>query len=86
MGRPVTRRPVRPTMLLCVALSAGLAGCSRAPARTPSDTADAPSPSDEMGEPHDQSDFAKDPSETHLMSPDEPDLHLQSEATRARPR
>ncbi|WP_293678854.1 hypothetical protein [uncultured Phenylobacterium sp.] len=38
--------------------------------------------SDEMGEPHDQSSFAKDPSQTHLMSPDEPDLHPQPEADR----
>jgi len=86
MGRPATRRPLRRRTVLCAALWLGLAGCSRAPARAPSDTAAAAGASDEMGEPHDQSAFAKDPTETHLMSPDEPDMHPQPEAAPAEPR
>ena len=35
---------------------------------------------DEMGEPHDQSAFGKDPSQTDIMSPDEPDLHPAPQA------
>jgi hypothetical protein len=55
----------------------GLAGCSREPSPAPTAAAEPAAPSDEMGEPHDQSAFGKDPSQTHLMSPDEPDLHPQ---------
>lgn len=69
--------------VLCAALWVGLSGCSRETVRAPTDTASA---SDEMGEPHDQSAFAKDPAQTHLMSPDEPDLHPQPEPAPAGPR
>ena len=83
MGRPAIPQHVRLRMVLGVALWLGLAGCSREPARVPAETASA---SGEMGEPHDQSAFAKDPSQTHLMSPDEPDLHPQPEPAGAEPR
>jgi hypothetical protein len=75
MGRPATPRRVRLRMVICAAISVGLSGCSRESTRTPAGAAGAANASDEMGEPHDQSAFAKDPSQTHLMSPDEPDLH-----------
>jgi len=64
---------------LSAAVWIGLTSCSGPPSKAPSDAAGQPAASDEMGEPHDQSAFAKDPSETHLMSPDEPDLHPQPE-------
>ena len=65
--------------MLCAALYVALAGCSAETAGAPSDTASAASVSDEMGEPPNQSAFGKVPSQTHLMSPDEPDLHPQPE-------
>ena len=89
MGAAVagTARPVSPLgsgwrSVLFVAACIGLASCSGKPARAPSDTAGAAVASDEVGEPHDQSAFAKDPSQIHLMSPDEPDLHPQPEPGR----
>lgn len=74
------------TSVLCAGIWIGLAGCSAKPSQAPSDTAGAAAASDEMGEPHDQSAFAKDPSQTHLMSPDEPDLHPQPEPAPPKPR
>jgi hypothetical protein len=79
MGRLVTPQPVWRTPVLCAALWVGLAGCSGSPGRAPPNKVEPPVASDEMGEAHDQSAFVKDPSETHLMSPDEPDLHPQPE-------
>ena len=73
--RPVALQVGRWTSWLCAVVCIGLASCSAKPSAAPPETAGAASASDEMGEPHDQSSFAKDPSETHLMSPDEPDLH-----------
>lgn len=86
MGRPVILKRVRWTTVLFAALWVGMASCSEEPARAPAETASAASTPGEMGEPHDQSAFGKDPSETHLMSPDEPDLHPQPEPGRAEPR
>ncbi len=80
--RPATLLGVRWTSVLCAAAWMGLASCSDEPSRTPSAKVAPSAASDEMGEPHDQSSFAKDPSQTHLMSPDEPDLHPQPEADR----
>lgn len=77
------RRTVR---LLAVAALGLATACSGPPARAPSDPAGSASASDEMGEAHDQSAFGKDPSETHLMSPDEPDLHPQPEPAPVEPR
>ncbi|TAJ71753.1 MAG: hypothetical protein EPO51_11545 [Phenylobacterium sp.] len=71
--------------VLAVGALGGAAACSGAPASAPSEV-QAAAPSDEMGEAHDQSAFAKDPAETHLMSPDEPDLHPQPEAAGGGPR
>lgn len=67
--------------LLTVAVFGITAACSGAPASAPNEV-QAAAPSDEMGEAHDQSAFGKDPRETHLMSPDEPDLHPQPEPPR----
>lgn len=64
----------------------GLVSCSDQPSKAPSDTAAPTAASGEMGEPHDQSAFGKDPSETHLKSPDEPDLHPQPEPAPPKPR
>ena len=60
---------------LCAAICIGLASCSAKPGTAPPERPGPASASDEVGEPHDQSTFAKDPTETHIMSPDEPDLH-----------
>lgn len=78
----MTLRGARWTSVVCAAAWIGLASCSDAPSRAPTGTAAAAAASDEMGEPHDQSAFGKDPSQTHLMSPDEPDLHPQPEPDR----
>ena len=77
MPRPVAAPRLSARVLAAAAL--GLAsGCSGAPAPTPSD-AQAAAPSDEMGEAHDQSAFAKDAAQVHLASPDEADLHPPAE-------
>lgn len=81
VGRPAVLQGVRWASMLCAAWM-GLASCSGEPSRAPSAKAAPSATSDEMGEPHDQSAFAKDPSQTHLMSPDEPDLHPQPEPDR----
>lgn len=75
MGRPVTLQRVAWT----TALWLGVASCSAEPSRAPTSAVERAAAPDEMGEPHDQSAFAKNPSQTHLMSPDEPDLHPPSE-------
>lgn len=80
------RTRTRSAAWLCVALALGLAGCSAEPGRAPPDKVEPRVASDEMGEAHDQSAFAKDPSETHLMSPDEPDLHPRQEPGATNPR
>ena len=64
---------------LCAAVCIGLASCSAKPSAAPPERPGPASASDEAGEPHDQSAFAKDPTETHIMSPDEPDLHPESQ-------
>lgn len=71
--RPVAARRLSARILAVAAL--GLASaCSGAPAPAPREV-QAAAPSDEMGEAHDQSAFAKNPAQVHLASPDEADLH-----------
>lgn len=60
-------------------LAVSLAACAREAAPPPS-PGQAPA-EDEMGEPHDQSAFGRDPAERHVMSPDEPDLHPAPQAS-----
>lgn len=55
------------------ALAMSLAACARE--ATPPPSPGQALADDEMGEPHDQSAFGRDPAERHVMSPDEPDLH-----------
>jgi hypothetical protein len=75
MGQPITE-PGLLVASLGVAVFIALSGCSQAPAG-PTDTSSAAIAADEIGEPHDQSAFGKDPSQTHVMSPDDPDLQPQ---------
>ena len=56
-------------LLLLLAACSGPDADMRAVAQTP-EAAHGP-------EPHDASSFARDPSETEIMSPDEPDMHPQ---------
>lgn len=74
-GQPVVLLGARWKSWLCAAVCIGLASCSAKPSAAPPERPGPASASDEVGEPHDQSAFAKDPTETHIMSPDEPDLH-----------
>lgn len=67
-GEAVTLRSRR-VRLAAFALTLVLAACAP-PATQDPETA---------GEPHDQSAFARDPAETHVMSPDESDLHPTGE-------
>jgi len=62
------------THVLIASAVLALAACSD-DARPAAGTGAAPPTDGEMGEPHDQSSFGRDPAERHLMSPDEPDLH-----------
>jgi hypothetical protein len=70
---------------LAVAVLGLAVACSDAPASAPRDV-QAAAPSDEMGEAHDQSAFAKDPAQVHLASPDEADLHPPAEPPAQDPR
>jgi hypothetical protein len=70
---------------LAVAVLGLAVACSDAPASAPRDV-QAAAPSDEMGEAHDQSAFAKDPAQVHLASPDETDLHPPAEPPAQDPR
>jgi hypothetical protein len=70
---------------LAVAVLGLAVGCSGAPASAPRDV-QAAGPSNEMGEAHDQSAFAKDPAQVHLASPDEADLHPPAEPPAQDPR
>ncbi len=71
--------------VLAVAALGLASACSGAPASAPSEV-QAAAPSDEMGEAHDQSAFAKDPAQVHLASPDEADLHPPAEPPAQDPR
>lgn len=80
--RPVAARRLSARVLAVAAL--GLtAACT--PASAPREV-QAAAPSDEMGEAHDQSAFAKDPAQVHLASPDEADLHPPAEPPAQDPR
>ena len=63
-----------------------LTSCSAEPGGPQSGEVAPAAAADEMGEPHDQSAFGKDPSQTDIMSPDEPDLHPAPPADGTRPR
>lgn len=71
--------------VLAVAVVGLAAACSGAPASAPREIR-AAAPSDEMGEVHDQSAFAKDPAQAHLASPDEADLHPPAQPPAQAPR
>ncbi len=66
---------VRSTKGIGAAALVALMSCSGEPGGPRSGEVAPAAVADEMGEPHDQSAFGKDPSQTDIMSPDEPDLH-----------
>lgn len=71
---------VRWTKGLGAAVLLVLTSCSAEPGGPRSGEVAPAAAADEMGEAHDQSAFGKDPSQTDIMSPDEPDLHPAPQA------
>ena len=83
--QPVVLLGARWKSWLCAAVCIGLASCSAKPSAAPPERSGPASASDEVGESHDQSAFAKDPTETHITSPDELDLHPDSQPAPPKP-